>query len=162
MYERIQKIMIGHGALVLLVAMFSGIGLLIARLGGLELFPGIFFPFSIPGEADAWARTHVGGMLNAFLIFLVALMLPVVGFSRKAAGRVGWIIIGTGWANTLFYWAALFSANRALSFGVNRYGEGGLMSALGLAPALLFVFLSLIAVGAIAVGAFSTSKKGPT
>jgi hypothetical protein len=101
-------------------------------------------------------------MLNAFLIFLIALMLPVLGFSQKAAARLGWVIIGTGWANSLFYWAALFSANRALSFGSNRYGEGGVVSAIGLAPALLFVFLSLIAVGAIAVRAFSAWEKKPT
>jgi hypothetical protein len=161
MYERIQRTMIGHGALVLLVAMLSGIGLLAARLGGLELLPGAIVPFSIPGAPDAWVRVHIGGMLNAFLIFLVALMLPVLGFSQKAAARLGWIMIGTGWANSLFYWAALVSANRALSFGSNRYGESGLVSAVGLAPALLFVFLSLIAVGTIAVRAFSASEKGP-
>jgi hypothetical protein len=159
MHERIQKIMIGHGALVLLIAMLSGIGLLAARLGGLELFPGVFFSFSVAGAPDGWARVHVGGMLNAFLIFLVALMLPILGFSQKAAVRLGWIIIGTGWANSLFYWAALVSHNRALSFGSNRYGDGGLVSAIGLAPALLFVFLSLIAVGAIAIRAFSASEK---
>jgi hypothetical protein len=159
MYQQIQKSMIGHGALILLVAMFSGIGLLVARLGGLELVPGEILSFSIPGAPDAWARVHVGGLLNAFLIFLVALMLPVLGFSIKAATRLGWVIIATGWANSLFYWAALFAPNRALSFGANRYGEGGLIAAIGLAPALLFVFLSLIAVGVIAIRAFSSSEK---
>lgn len=158
MYRSIQRTMLGHGVLVLLVAMLSGVGLLVARLGGLELVPGDIVSISIPGAPDAWARVHVGGILNAFLIFLVALMLPLLGFSRQAAARIGWIVIGTGWANTLFYWAALFSANRALSFGANHFGAGGLISGIGLAPALVFVFLSLGAVVAIALRAFSASE----
>ncbi len=67
-------------------------------------------PLATPGAADAWVRTHIGGML----IMLVTLLLPVVGFDAKGARRVNWMLVGTGWASIVFYSAAVFAPNRAL------------------------------------------------
>jgi len=50
----------------------------------------------------------------------------------------------------VFYWAALFAPNRAISFAGNHWGAANLASVIGLAPALLFAYLSLIAVAVIA------------
>jgi hypothetical protein len=85
-------------------------------------------------------------MLNAFMIMLVALVLPIVDFEEANAYRMSWMLIGTGWANTLFYWAAIFAPNRALTFGDNAFGPANLASILGLAPSLLFAVISIIAV----------------
>lgn len=152
----VQRRMVGHGALILLVGMLAGIGLLASLLGGMEIWPGTILPFHLPGTTDAWVRTHLGGMLNAFMIMVAALVLPVVGFDTLGARKISWMLVGTGWANTLFYWAALFSPNRALTFGDNRFGSSNLAAVLGLAPALLFTLVSLIAVAMLVRQAFST------
>lgn len=141
----VQRRMVGHAALILLVAFGAGVGLLISRLGGLELFPGHITPVANAGDPETWVRAHVGGILNALLIIGIAAILPVLSCTVKTAGRLGWMLIGTGWANTLFYWAALFAPNRALTFGPNRFGESNWAAVVGLAPALAFVVISIIA-----------------
>jgi hypothetical protein len=155
----VQRKMVGHAALMLLIAMLAGIGLLIALLGGLELIPGQILPIDIVGNPQTWVRIHIGGILNALLIFVVALLLPMLAFSEKAECRIAWAMIGTGWANSLFYWAALFAPNRALTIGPNKYGQSNLAAIVGLTPALVFVVISLIVVSAIAARAFSAPAK---
>lgn len=157
MLDRRQKIMIGHAALILLVALVAGICLLVSLVGGLEVAPGRIYPLALPGEPGAWARTHVGGILNALLVIAVALVLPGLGFSDRAAGRIGWALVGTGWANTLFYWAALLAPNRALTIGANPFGHGTLPSIIGYVPGLIFAIVSLVAVAAIARQAFRSA-----
>jgi hypothetical protein len=44
----------------------------------------------------------------------------------------------------------MLSPNRALTFGGNRLDAGSVAAVVGLAPALIFVLLSLFAVGIIA------------
>jgi hypothetical protein len=155
MIDEIQRRMIGHAALILFIGMLAGFGLLMSLIGGIELIPGTITPISIVGGTDAWVRAHTGGILNALLILGVALALPPLRFQAQAAGRIKWMVVGTGWANTLFYWAALFAPNRALSFASNRFGHSSLASAIGLGPALLFVFISLFAAGLLARRAFA-------
>ncbi|TMH77752.1 MAG: isomerase [Betaproteobacteria bacterium] len=154
MIDHIQRRMIGHAALILFIGMLAGFGLLVSLIGGIELIPGTVIPISIFGGTDAWVRAHTGGILNALLILGVALALPLLRFQVQAAGRIKWMIVGTGWANTLFYWAALLAPNRALSFASNRFGHSSFLSAIGLGPALLFVFISLFAVGLLVHQAF--------
>ncbi|WP_420467709.1 styrene-oxide isomerase StyC [Panacagrimonas sp.] len=150
-----QRSMVGHGALVMLIGMVAGIGLLVSLLGGIELIPGRIIEFGFPGSPDAWVRTHIGGMLNGMLIMLVAVLIYVLPVSEKPAGQLFWMLIGTGYANTLFYWAALFAPNRALSVADNRFGESNLASIVGLVPALLFAVISLIAIFILMREAFS-------
>ena len=146
--------MVGHGALMLLVAMLAGVGLLLSVLGGLEVWPGHILPVDMPSTPAGWVRTHVGGILNALLVMLIALLMPGLGFSDAPARRIARFMVGTGWANTLFYWAAMWAPNRALTFGDNRLGASNVASLIGLVPALLFVVLSLVAVSLIARQAF--------
>lgn len=143
---RIQRAMIAHGLLILLIGLFAGIGLLISLIGGLEVWPGKIISIGVPATSEAWVRLHLGQLLNAFLIVLVALCFPVLGLDLRAAKRIAWMLVGTGWANTIFYLAALLAPNRALTLGNNRFGEANLASTIGLAPALLFSFISIVAV----------------
>jgi hypothetical protein len=161
MFNPLQHKMIGHGALMLLVAMLAGVGLLVSVLGGLELWPGHILPVAMPSNPAGWVRTHVGGILNAMLVMLVALLLPGLGFASAPAQRIARFMVGTGWANTLFYWAAMWAPNRALTFGDNRLGVSNAASLLGLAPALLFVVLSMVAVALIARQAFFPATPPP-
>lgn len=150
MFNALQKRMIGHGALMLIVALGAGLGLLISLLGGVELWPGHIVAIGLPSNSAGWARTHVGGILNALLVIVVALLVPGLGFAAAPARRLGLFMIGTGWANTLFYWASMWAPNRALSFGDNRLGESNWAAVIGVAPALVFVVLSIFAVGMVA------------
>ena len=154
----LHKKMVGHGALILLVGMFAGVGLLIGLLGGVELLPGHIVALGLPGNPGAWARTHVGGMLNGMLIMLVAVLLPVLDFDEAGSRRMFWMLVGTGWANTLFYWAALFAPNRALTFGDNKFGSTNPAAVIGLTPALVFVIVSIIAVIVLVRRAFASAK----
>ncbi|MFT3792318.1 MAG: hypothetical protein QM741_14875 [Rudaea sp.] len=157
MFSPLQRKLVAHGALILLIAMLAGVGLLASLVGGIELWPGHIVNFGLPGNPSSWARTHVGGILNALLIFVVALLLPGLGVTEKKAGRIGWLIVGTGWANTVFYWAAMWAPNRALTFGDNHFGPASLAGVVGLLPALVFAIVSLVAVGMIAAQAWRKS-----
>ena len=44
----LQRRMIGHAALILLVGMLAGIGLLVSLLGGMEVWPGNILPLHLP------------------------------------------------------------------------------------------------------------------
>lgn len=154
-FNPLQKKMIGHGALILLVGMLAGVGLLISLVGGIELIPGSIIALEIPGNTAAWARTHVGGLLNAILIFVMAIVTAGLGFPEAKVKCLAWIFIGTGWGNTVFYWAALFAPNRALTIASNRFGETNLASIIGLVPGLLFAVLSIVAAVMIARQAFA-------
>lgn len=146
--------MIGHGMLILLIGLLAGIGLLVSLIGGLEAWPGKLFAFDLPGSSSAWVRFHIGQLLNAFLIVLVALVLPVLEFEHGSERRIGWLTVGVGWANTFFYAAALFAPNRALTFGNNRLGDANFASLIGLAPALVFAVVSVVIVVALTRQAF--------
>lgn len=157
-FTTLQKKMVGQGAAILLVGMIAGIGLLISLLGGIELIPGQIIELSIPGGTDAWVRTHIGGMMNGLLVILVGSLLGALGFAEAAARRMFLMLVGVGWANTLFYWAALFAPNRALSFADNKWGESNLASIIGLAPALLGAVVSIIAIYALMRQAFAAAR----
>jgi hypothetical protein len=158
-FTALQKRMVGQGAAVMLVGMSAGIGLLISLLGGIELIPGSIIEFGIPGSADAWVRAHIGGMMNGILIFIVAILVGPLGFAEAGAKRMYWMLVGTGWANTLFYWAALFAPNRALSIADNRFGPSNLASIIGLLPALLFAVISLVAIFMLMRQAFASARS---
>ena len=157
MFTPLQIRMVGHAALMLLIAMLAGVGLLMSVVGGIELWPGHVLDIGVPSNPAGWVRTHVGGILNAMLVMVVALLIPGLGFADARARRLAVFLVGTGWANTLFYWAAMWAPNRALTFGDNRLGASNLAAVVGLAPALLFVIFSIIAVVLIAAQAW---RKG--
>lgn len=154
-FTPLQKAMVGHACLILFVALLAGIGLLMSLIGGVELVPGSIITFDVPGNNGAWARAHVGGMLNATLVLLMAIVARGLDFPAAAAQRLAWIFVGTGWANTVFYWAALFAPNRALTIASNRFGESNLATFVGYAPALLFAVLSMVGAAMVAKRAFA-------
>ena len=141
---RLQRLMIGHGLLILFMALIAGMGLWICLVGGFEFIPGTVVSFPIPGTPDGWAKAHRGTPMNALMVFAVAMFLPHMGFKAETETRLGWIVTGTAWANTGFYFFSNFSQNRGLTFGSNHFGQGDLMSFLALAPAYLFGVASMV------------------
>ena len=155
----VQRRLMGHAALIMLIGFAAGVGLLVSAVGGIEVFPGKIIPIALFGSVPGWTAAHLGGMLNAILMIVVALMLPVLGFSPKTSGYLGVMLIGTGWANTLFYWASLASPNQALTFGANRFGPASLAAVVGLLPALVFVVVAIVAFVMIARQAFRPGSR---
>jgi hypothetical protein len=148
--------MIGHGAIVTVMALFAGFGLTMSLIGGFEVFPGQILPFEMPGDSSAWARTHAGGLMNGMLVILVALVIFAMQIEGALEKRLYWMLVGTGYANTVFYWGGLFSQTRALTFGDNRFGETNIAGIIGFAPALVFSIISCTAFIMIMLHAFSS------
>jgi hypothetical protein len=142
----IERKMIGHGAIVLIFGLLAGFALTIELLGGIEFIPTKITEFELPGDTAAWARTHVGGILNAVLLFSFSMLSHLLNTSIKVAKQFYWMIVGAAYANTIFYWGGLLSGgHRALSLGDNRLGETSLIGFIGFFPAFIFSFVTCIA-----------------
>ena len=155
--DKRQRKMIGHGAVVALLGLAAGFGLLMSLIGGFEIFPGSVLEFQIPGDSAAWARAHAGGIMNGMLVMIVALLLWGMNLPERTCFHLYWMLVGMGYANTLFYWGGLLSETRALTFGDNRFGETSLAGILGLGPAFVFAFVTMVAMFIIARHAFRGS-----
>jgi tetrahydromethanopterin S-methyltransferase subunit F len=153
-----QRRMIAHGAIIILIALASGFGLVMSLIGGFEVLPGMILSFEIPGDAGAWARAHVGGILNGLLVIAGALVIHAMSLPAQTASRLYWMLVGTGYANTVFYWGALLAPNRALTFGDNRLGETNLAGIIGFAPALVFAIITMVAMVMLIRHGFSDSR----
>jgi len=79
--ERLQRIMIGNGLLVVLVSMLSGYMLMFNLLGGFEVWPGKIIAIPSYGTSDGWVRAHTGGALNGVLVIIVGLAMPKLNLS---------------------------------------------------------------------------------
>jgi hypothetical protein len=157
-----QRRMVAHGAIITLIALAAGFGLVISLIGGFEVFPGTIIEFGFPGDPRAWARTHAGGIMNGLLVFAGALITHAMDLPQKTSSRLYWMLVGTGYANTVFYWGALFAPSRAVSFGDNRLGETNLAGMLGFGPALVFAFITMIAMVILIRHGFSESESSTT
>ena len=137
--------MIGHGAIVLFIGLAAGFGLVMSLIGGFEVYPGSIINFDIPGDSRAWARTHIGGITNGMLVILFGLFVHVAQLPNRPASQLYWMLVGTGYANTAFYWGGLFSPSRALTVGDNRLGESNILGVLGFVPAFIFAVVLMVA-----------------
>jgi hypothetical protein len=154
-----QRRMVAHGAVIILIALAAGFGLVISLIGGFEVFPGTIIEFGFPGDPGAWARTHAGGIMNGLLVIAGALVIHAMELPQKTGSRLFWMLVGTGYANTVFYWGALFAPSRAVTFGDNRLGETNLAGVLGFAPALVFAFITMIAMVILIRHGFSRQQE---
>ena len=151
--------MIGHGAIVLVLGLLAGFGLLMELIGGFEIVPTVVLPFDLPADSAAWARAHVGGIMNAMLVWLGAFVIFALGVSDRVGFHLYWMLVGTGYANTVFYYGGILAAeHRALTFGDNRLGETSIAGIIGLIPAFVFAFVTTIAAIIIAREAFKRSN----
>jgi hypothetical protein len=154
-----QRRMVAHGAIIILIALAAGFGLVISLIGGFEVFPGHIARFKFPGDPRSWARTHAGGIMNGLLVISGALVTHAMGLPQKTASRLFWMLVGTGYANTLFYWGALFAPSHAVTFGDNRLGHTNLAGILGFGPALVFAFITMIAMVTLIRHGFSEPES---
>lgn len=127
---RIQSLLIGHGALVILVALIAGVMLGFSLVEGIRLWPFMDISMEIPGSTRGWKTAHTGGLMNGIMIIVVALSLSRIHLSTKQMTWVYWLFVCTAWGNTIFYWFGNFAANRGLSVGATRFGEGDIYGAI--------------------------------
>ena len=139
--QRFQKLMIGNGLLVIVMAMIAGFMLGFGLIGGLEIYPGKIVEMPYYGTTEGWARAHTGGLTNGLLVIGVALALPLIPLSEAMHKLTAYGLIYIGWANTAFYWFGNAADSRALSFGDNPLGASNMLGAIGFGLALVGAFL---------------------
>lgn len=156
--ERLQRQVIGHGMLVLLIGLVAGVLLTFSLLGAVALWPFPTWEVTVPGSTRGWVSAHVGGILNGVMIAGLALLMGKLNLQGRGAFWTGWGLIIVGWGNTLFYWAANFSANRGLSPAATTHGEGGVWAALAYVGGVVGMVFAFIVVVILARAAFEAAR----
>lgn len=142
--DRMQRLMVGHGLLVVLVSMLAGFMLMFSLIGGFEIWPGTVLEFGVYGTSEGWVRAHSGGLTNGLLAIAVGLALPILRLSPRMERVMAYGFIYIAWSFTAFYWLGNAAANRSLTMGDSRLGEADLISVLGFLPGLPSVFLVVV------------------
>jgi hypothetical protein len=155
--ERLQRIMISNGLLVILAAMFAGFMLMFSLLGGIEIWPGNILPLHVYGTNEGWVRAHSGGTMNGLLVLVVALALPKLNLSERMQKITAYGFIYVAWSFTLFYWLGNAAGNRGLSIGDNPLGPSDLIGVIAFVPGLPSVFIVVVL---LAIAAKSVLSSG--
>ena len=152
--EHLSKLAIANGMVVLFIGLIAGVMLVFSMLGGVGLWPLPIVEVDVRGTARGWTAAHVGGILNGVMIAVLAVLMSRLEMTGKAAFWVGWGLIITGWANTIFYWAGNMSANRGLSVTATPYGPGDVAGALAFLGGGFGMIFTFIAVALLALAAW--------
>jgi hypothetical protein len=104
----LQRTLIVHGGLVLMLGFVAGFGFLFYLLGVVELWPiPGSIDYQLPGSVKAWRMSHLEGVMNGLMLWLVAAALPVFRLPDSSATRVTYALLVTAWT---FPVASLFDA----------------------------------------------------
>ena len=156
--DRLQRIMLANGLLVVLAAMFAGFMLMFSLLGGFEIWPGRTLQFSVYGTSEGWVRAHSGGTMNGLLVIVIALALPKLNQSPTMQRVTGYGFIYVAWSFTLFYWLGNAAGNRALSIGDNALGESDAFGVIGFLPGLPSVVIVVVLLAIVAKSVLSPDR----
>lgn len=117
--QAMQRTLIGHGALLIFLAGVLGFGFLFFLLGDIRLWPlPGHIAYQMPGSLKAWRMAHLEGVINGVILWLSALLLPLLPFSLAALRRIAWGLVVVGWTFTVASaFDALFPDSRGLAFG---------------------------------------------
>ncbi len=157
--ERLQRLMIGNGLLVILAAMFAGFMLMFSLIGGVELWPGHLMPLHVYGTSEGWVRAHSGGSMNGLLVIVVALALPKLNLSPLLQKLTAYGFIYVAWSFTLFYWLGNAAGNRGLTLGDSPLGKTDLVSVIAFLPGLPSVFIVVALLAIAAKGVLSATRE---
>ena len=156
--EQLQRTMLAHGLMVVLVAMFAGFMLMFNLLGGMEIWPNKIIEVPMYGTSEGWVRAHSGGIMNGVLVFVVGLALPKLNLGNFAQKFTAYGLIYCAWTFTIFYWLGNASSNRGLSIGPSALGEPDLVGLLAFLPGLPSVFIVVIVLAMCVKGIFSSQS----
>ena len=117
--KRLQRILIGHGGLLLFVAGILGFGFVFFLIGKIALWPIPWeIDYQLPGTYDAWRMAHMEGIANALLLWLTAAVLPLMPFSTTGRKRLAYAMLIITWTIvTASALDPLFENSRGLEFG---------------------------------------------
>jgi hypothetical protein len=161
MTKRYQALMIGHGALVLLVGLLMGFGFIFSLIGEISLWPiPGHWAIPMPGDERAWRAAHIGNILNGVMAMAGGLCLPYARLKEGTEKFVAWSFVIAVWGNAGFYFfSALGATGRGLTFGANRFGGGDVLSILNFLVAYPGAVLLPIAVFLLARGALAVARE---
>jgi hypothetical protein len=124
---RAQRLLVGHGALVLLFGFVVGFAFLFFLIGEIKLWP---FPgaiaYQLPGTYDSWRMAHMEGITNGLLLWILAAIVPVIHtrvipIYRLAAAMVivAWTIVIASILDPIFPDARglIFNADSSIANG---------------------------------------------
>jgi hypothetical protein len=157
--ERLQRIMIGNGLLVVLVSMLAGFMLMFSLLGGVEIWPGKIVTFKVYGTSEGWVRAHSGGAMNGLLVITIALALPILQLTPLMQRITAFGFIFIAWSFTVFYWFGNAAGSRSLTLGGNQLGESDFVGVIGFLPALPSVFLVVFLLAVAAKSVLTSSRE---
>ena len=158
--NRLCYTVIGHAMTVLFIGLIAGIFLIFSLLDAVTLWPLPAWEVRIPGSTRGWQAAHVGGILNGVMIAVGALLMTKLQLEGQSARWVGWGLIITGWANTVFYWAGNVAQNRGLSVSTTPFGDGDLAGAIAFLGGGVGMFFTFIAIALLGRRAFELAGKG--
>lgn len=117
--KAVQRTLIGNGALLIFLAGALGFGFLFFLLGEIKLWPipGTI-AYQMPGSIKAWRMAHLEGVINGLILWIAALLMPLLPFTIRALRRIAWGLIVVGWTFTIASaFDALFPDSRGLAYG---------------------------------------------
>jgi len=95
--KRAQRLLLGHGALVLLVGFIAGFGFLFFLVGEIVVWPLPAIQYQLPGTYDAWRMAHMEGIANGMVLWLLAAILPALQHSIKNIYRLAMGMVFVAW-----------------------------------------------------------------
>ncbi|TAM10624.1 MAG: hypothetical protein EPN72_09140 [Nevskiaceae bacterium] len=98
----LRRLLIGHGALLMLAAGVIGLAFTFFVLGHVVLWP---IPgqieYQLPGTYHDWHMAHMEALINGAVVFLVAALLPALPFAERGLKRVAYAVAVVAWVNVI-------------------------------------------------------------
>jgi hypothetical protein len=136
MDKGLQKRLVFHGAIVVLLGLLLG-------------FPfGFVILGTLPGSERAWRMAHLEGLLNGLLVIGVAAVAPSLRLGGRQGALLFWSLIVTAYGNTV---AAALGA----TFGVRGLAPGGPV----INTVVYVLFMVAVATVAIALGLVAAGAR---
>lgn len=113
----LRRLLIGHGALLILAGSVIGFAFLFFLMGEISLWP---IPgkidYQMPGTYDAWRMAHMEAIINGALAWIAAAVLPLLPFTAVGARRVVYGLLVVAWTFVLgSLFDPLFADSRGLA-----------------------------------------------
>ena len=114
-----QRLLVGHGALLIFFGGIIGWGFLFFLIGEIKLWP---IPgkieYQLPGTYDAWRMAHMEAIVNGMLLWLAAAILPLIPLAARGLKWLTYALLATTWSIVLASCLdPLFENSRGLAFG---------------------------------------------
>lgn len=145
MENNLNRILIGNGAIVFLIAMLAGFYYAVAILDS-------------TASDNAFRVAHSGTMAQGLLLIGMGSGLNYLNFKYLTKKIISWLLIITAWGNTIGYNIAALSGSRGLTYFDTTHGSG-LVNKFVFASFMIAVVTILVALIFIIVGAFKKETK---